>query len=312
MSYTSSFEGQDVPVRPGSTSYFSQPSAGLDPMLFTGKHLRPWVRNGITRMLFDHLAVAYMGPNRWVSAWLAGSGVSYQWESAREPGDLDCLVGINYVVFRQLNSDYAGLSNSEIAGMFNESFYKDLMPKTANWEGYELTYYVNPASDIRDINPYAAYDLINDSWTVEPDPKASPPHTRAWEERAKKDNDTATQLIKAYSQALTDYRGSAANAALKVNAEARLKIAIDRAADFYEEMHHGRSAAFSPTGAGYSDFNNYRWQSGKQSGIVQALRMLKEYRDEAKKSEEVNTYGVELPSADVLIRRTLTYKGARQ
>jgi len=302
----STFNGEDVFATPNETSYFSEPSSGLDPKLFDGMSLKPWVRNTVLRLLFDELATMYQDPHRWISAWLAGSGVSYQWEASREPGDLDCLVGINYVTFRRYNSDYAGLSNEEIAAMFNESFSKDIMPNTKNWEGYELTYYVNPQSDIRDINPYAAYDLIHDEWTVEPVKNQNPPYSRTWEQRVVKDRETGAELLDRYRKALHEMKAAGNNPATLVNARRRLEMAVDQAADFYEEIHKGRKVAFSKVGAGYSDFNNYRWQSGKQSGIIQALREIKDYRDEAKKSGDVETYGVELPSANVLIRRAAT------
>jgi hypothetical protein len=307
-----SFDGEHVSVSPGSTSYFSSPSTGLDPKLFEGDHLRSWVRNNVLRILFDHLAVLYQDPNRWVSAWLAGSGVSYQWESAREPGDLDCLVGIDYVQFRQINSDYSGMSNTEISAMFNEEFANDLMPQTSNWEGYELTYYVNPQSNIVDINPYAAYDLINDSWTVEPNKTQNPPYSRMWEQRANKDYEDGVALVKRYGQALTEFRNASENPAARVNAERKLKMAIEQASTLYEDIHHGRKVAFSLTGSGYADYSNYRWQAGKQSGIIQALKLIKDYKDAAKKSEEMETYGVELPTPEVLIRRTLSRKNPRQ
>ena len=141
----------EVNPHAGDTSYFSTPETGLDPNLFLGTKLRPWVRNGILRILFDYLAVRYTAPERWATAWLAGSGVSYQWSASREPGDLDCLVGVDYVSFRRSNLEYAGLSDREIASTFNEDFNADLMPKTKMWHGYELTFYVNPQTNIRDI-----------------------------------------------------------------------------------------------------------------------------------------------------------------
>jgi len=298
---------RNVGVEPGSTSYFSEPSSGLDPHIFEGNHLRSWVRNSILRILFEHLAVQYQNPNRWVSAWLAGSAVSYQWESDREPGDLDCLVGIDYVTFRRLNSDYAGLSNDEIASMFNEEFSNSLMPTTSNWEGFELTYYVNPQTNIVDINPYAAYDLINDKWTVEPEKNPNTPYSRVWEQSADRDYTEGLAVVKRYSQALTEFNGSVSTPN-RVNAERKLQMVIDQAADLYETIHKGRKTAFSKSGAGYADYNNYRWQAGKRSGIVQALRQIKEYRDAARKSNEAETYGIELPNPNVLIRRAATRK----
>lgn len=298
----------EVDVSPSSTSYFSKPETELDPRLFIGTTLRPWVRNGIKRLLFEHLGIRYTNPDRWVSMWLAGSGVSYQWSASRDPGDLDCLIGINYPVFRQYNQEYVGLSNEEIAKMLNEGFYESLMPKTKSWEGYELTYYVNPQSDIRDINPYAAYDLMSDSWTVFPDKSPELPYSRSWEQRAKKDYDTAIELVSRYTQALSEVRSNASNTAYRINAEKRLQTIVDQAVAFYEDIHAGRKVAFSKIGGGYSDFNNYRWQAGKRSGAVHALKAIKEYKDLNEEEKQLDTYGIELPDADTLIRRAATNK----
>ena len=291
-------------IKPGSTSYFSTPAAGLDPKLFMGKDLKPWVYEGILDILFSYLGKNFNSPYNWTRAWLAGSGISYQWSAQRTPGDLDCLVGIDYVNFRKYNSEYIGFSNQEIAAMLNERFSADIMPTTRNWEGYELTYYVNPQSDIRDINPYAAYDLIARAWTVEPEANPQPPYSRDWEQRTMRDVDMASEVLKRYSDALTELRSSRNNA-YRINAEKRLRLAQDQAIAIYDEIHKGRKIAFSQIGSGYSDFNNYRWQAGKKSGIVQALRSIKDQRTNEMTESQKELYGVELPTPDVLIRRTL-------
>lgn len=291
-------------IVPSSTSYFSAPASELDPKLFQGMQLQPWVRTGVLSLLFDYLARHFSNPHQWTQVWLAGSGVSYQWEASREPGDLDCLAGIDYVNFRRFNTEYAGYSDSEIASMLNEGFNAELMPNTRNWHGYELTFYVNEQSNIVDINPYAAYNLTTDSWTVAPEENPQPPYSRAWEQRTLRDEDTAKEMVSRYSSALQEVR-SATNPAHRLNAEKKLQLATEQATVFYDDIHAGRKVAFSKIGAGYSDFNNYRWQAGKRSGIVQALRTIKELKDSEEKQRQVQTYGVELPDADTLIRRTL-------
>ena len=291
-------------ITPGATSYFSAPSSELDPQLFQGTSLRISMREGILSILFDYLGHNFTDPYRWTKAWLAGSGVSYQWEAARYPGDLDCLVGIEYTKFRQTNPDYAGYSDNEIASMLNEGFNSVIMPNTKEWNGYELTYYVNPATDIRDINPYAAYDLIADAWTVEPDRNPLPPYSRDWEQKALRDHDAAVDMIERYNQALNELRG-ATNPAYRTNAERKLKLVQEQVASLYDDIHHGRKEAFSQKGFGYADFHNYRWQAGKKSGAVQALRTIKDQRDRQLKQEQQKLYGIELPNADTLIRRTL-------
>jgi hypothetical protein len=291
-------------ITPGSTSYFSAPSLQLDPKLFNEDHLKSWVREGILTILFYYLGKNFNEPHKWTRAWLAGSGVSYQWAAQRDPGDLDCLVGIEYVKFRQFNEEYIGYSNVEIASMFNERFNTDIMPSTSNWEGYELTFYVNPATDIRDINPYAAYDLIADVWTVRPDLNPQPPYSRDWEQTAMRDRDTAEEILTRYSKALQELR-SATNPAYKINAERKFKLAQEQAVAIYDEIHKGRKEAFSKTGGGYADFHNYRWQAGKKSGAIQALRSIKDLKDSMDLQAQKELYGVELPDASTLIRRTL-------
>jgi hypothetical protein len=291
-------------ITPGSTSYFSAPSRELDPNLFQGEELKHWVRMGILSMLFDYLGTQYNAPGSWTHVWLAGSGVSYQWEAARQPGDLDCLVGINYVNFRRSNPEFSGFSDEEIAKEFNEGFNRELMPKTSNWEGYELTYYVNPQSDIRDINPYAAYDLTTDTWTVKPDLNPQPPYSRAWEQRTQRDHDNATEMVKRYTDALNEVRNST-NPAYKVNAERKLKLAMEQAIAFYDDIHKSRHVAFSKVGEGYADYNNYRWQAGKRSGAIQALRSIKDNQNAFNAGKQKELYGMELPDTNTLVRRAL-------
>lgn len=295
----------EISLEPSETSYFSTPESNLDVRLFIGNHLRPAVRNGIRRILIEYLAKRFTSPERWTKMWLAGSGISYQWSATRDPGDLDCLVGIEYMSFRKFNPEYTGLSNVEIAHMFNEDFNADILPKTKNWNGFELTYYVNPQSDIRMLNPYAAYSLDTDSWVVEPERTPHIPFTRAWEQKTEHDYETAVEMLNRYTQALHDLQ-SAPNDAYRRNAERKLNLVVDQAVAFYDDIHTGRKSAFSSTGAGYADFNNYRWQAGKKSGAVHALKAIKQYKDERKKDFDISTYGVELPNTETLIRRAAT------
>jgi len=204
--------------------------------------------------------------------------------------------------------EFVGLSDTEISQMLNEEFNEELMPSTANWNGFELTFYVNPgATDIKAINPYAAYNLTSDEWTVEPDPGVRAPFSRAWEEKAQRDYDQTTEIVQRYSQALTDLRATS-NPAHRINAETRLRASVSAGESLYDEIHHGRKIAFSPVGAGYADFHNYRWQAGKQSGAVGALKKIKAYADETRESAETETYGMSLPDTQTLIRRAAIYR----
>lgn len=293
-----------VEVEPSETSYFAPSSAGLDPRLFRDNKLIPAVRSAILRILFEHLRIHYYNPEAYIHAWLAGSAVSYQWTAARKPADLDCLIGVNYLQFRQANPEYKALSDKQIAAMFNEDFRTALHPKTVEFlETYELTFYVNVKSDIISIKPYAAYSLTNDDWTVQPELRKAPVN-KMWDRKVAQDTSMATEILSRYSKALTSI-GSATTDNARRNAEAALHLAVQQGAALFEDMHSGRKSAFSPEGLGYADVANYRWQSGKSAGTVQALKKLKDISTQSKKDFEYSTYGMELPSTDTLIRRAL-------
>ena len=301
---------QPVLIQRSATSYFSKPEEDLDPRLFTGHHLNGWVRNGLLQTLFGFLNQRYRHPELWSTVWLAGSGVSYQWSAARVPGDLDVLIGVNYIQFRKANPEYAGLSDVEISKMLNEDFFNNLQPETADWNGFEVTFYVNPgATDIRTIKPYAAYDLTHDEWTVTPS-KESATHNKVWDAVAQRDLSMATDILTRYSKSVTDLQNSKNDAARR-NAESYMQAALMQANALYSDIHEGRKFAFRETGEGYGDFYNYRWQAGKQYGTVPALKKLAEYWKAYKAQQAEETYGIELPDTETLIRRAATYRSHR-
>ena len=296
-----------IVLQGGSTSYFSTPETELDPRLFVGTHLNGWVRNGILQLLFDFLNETYRHPDLWAHVWIAGSGVSYQWSAAREPGDLDVLIGVDYIKFRRAHPEYSGLTDLEISKMLNEDFREHLQPDTENWNGFEVTFYVNPgATDIRSIRPYAAYNITHDEWTVFPE-KTGAPHQPVWESVAQRDKKMTTDILTTYSKAMTDIQG-AQNDAARRNAETRLQIALSQGSMLFEDIHSSRRMAFSQQGAGYADFYNYRWQAGKKYGTVAALRKLHDYYQAHKRNETEANYGIELPDTQTLIRRAATYR----
>jgi len=234
--------------------------------------------------------------------------VSYQWSAARQPGDLDCLVGVDFVQFRQANPAYRGLTDKEISQQLNEEFRSGLQPTTENWNGYELTFYVNPrATDITSIKPYAAYDLKYDEWTVTPDPNRTPPVNPDWEAVASSDYATTQTAYTRATKAIQDLEGLHPGPQRK-NAEATLLATYQQANALHQQIHDNRSEAFGPQGQGYDDFYNYRWQAAKRNGT---LEMLHEISHAAKSRVSTDTrtlYGVDLPSADVMVRRAALYR----
>lgn len=292
-------------LEPQETSYFSEPAAILDPRLFKSNKIQPMVRSAVMQLLFNHLDKYYTSGNAWAHVWLAGSGVSFQWAAHRDPGDLDCLIGVDYRSFRSSNTQFMGLSDKEISQMLNEGFREELHPISGEFLGsFELTFYVNVRSNILDIKPYAAYSLTDDTWTVAPGTlrvDVSP----TWNSAIENDRLQAIDILTKYQSAKTKYE-QASNDAIKANARSEMRIAMVQGAGLYNSVHNGRSSAFSPAGEGYGDFANYRWQAGKQSGVIQALRSLKSEMDAQDDALNKQTYGVDLPDASTLIRRAAT------
>lgn len=297
-----------VSIEPSETSYFSAPGVGLDPRLIQSNKVVPAVRSAVLRILYEHLRRHYYSAEECVTVWFAGSAVSYQWTAARNPADLDCLIGVNYLKFRQLNPEYKALSDQQIADMFNADFSAELNPVTKNFlDAYELTFYVNVKTDILSIKPYAAYSLTQDDWTVSPEVRAQPKN-KVWEQKVAKDTSLTTEILSRYSEALNSL-GTATTDTARRNAESALKLAVEQGSALFDEIHHGRKYAFSPTGQGYADPYNYRWQAGKAAGTIQALRKLKDISNKGRKAFEESTYGMALPDANTLVRRAL---GARR
>jgi hypothetical protein len=307
QSALAAFPGPLRPVAPGASSYFTAPTDRLDPHLFErDETLRPQVQDWLLRTIHTELQhKGFSGSTRWLRVWIAGSGASYQWSAARDPGDLDVLLGVDYTRFREANIVYTGLSDREISDDINEALQADLWKRTANQElggaRYEVTWYVNPGStDIRDINPYAAFDVGRQEWTVRPIdlPKAGPGEwfPKEWDDQARLDNANASLYVEAYNQAAHD--AATATGPAWLNAATRLNSAGKAAVALFDEIHQGRHAAFDEQGQGYRDFANYRWQRGKQLGHIQALRAIKDATKEARLDAEQRLYGGELKSTE--------------
>lgn len=292
-------------LTPAETSFFSAPSLGLDPRLFKSGKLDTSIRSSILSLLLNQLDKRYTGASAWTTAWLAGSGVSFNWTAQRDPADLDCIVGINYPSFRAANPNYRGLSDAEIASMLNDEFHQELQPATEEFLGvFELTFFAITATDIMDIKPYAAYSLTDDLWVVPPQPTA-PERTPEWDAIAAKDKTLAVDILSRYIAAKNKFESST-NAGLQANARSEMRVALSQGASMYDTIHSERSQSFSMTGKGYRDFPNYRWQAGKESGVVQALKGLKKKMASQDAEFAQKTYGVDLPSTNTLIRRAAT------
>lgn len=305
----------DVAVAPGSTSYFSEPGTTLDPALFQGEVLRPDVRAWLLNTLYGCWNAHFQHVFNWSHVWLAGSGASYQWEAAREPGDLDILIGVDYTKFRRSNPNYAGLTDTEISDHLNDISRTELYPATANanvgGKVFEVTWYVNDhATDIRTIHPYAAFDVSRNTWTVHPQEAQKAPESIELQALAAGDQARANGIVWSYTAALKKVR-ELRDPAQKVNARRWLISAAMDAERMFDEIHLGRRAAFGPDGQGYVDKANYRWQAGKANGVVPALHAITQGVAAYEGSHEAELYGQPLDAPAKLLRRALTFRSVR-
>jgi hypothetical protein len=283
-------------VTPGHSGYFSAPQHTLDPHLFDGEHLKPDIRRHLLHTLYSYWIKKYRAPVSWSTVWLAGSGISYQWAGDRGNGDLDCLIGVNYVEFTLHNPDFEGMSEQDVDRILTDDLKANLWPQTAetdlNGQTYEVTYYVNNgAEDIRQINPYAAYNVSTDQWTVKPphlpqDPKSLYP--KGFWQTFEGEKNRVNELVGRYNKLKGDS---------SVNGRAQLQLVVNQAKTMFDDIHLGRQNAFGPGGSGYGDWYNFRWQAHKQAGTMQALHSLATIESESRKAKEADLYGAPLDTA---------------
>lgn len=298
-------------ITPGQSGYFSTPSDRLDPRLFDGDQFRPSVRHWILDTLFTYWNTKFQFARSWTTVWAAGSGISYQWAASRGNGDLDILMGVNYVEFYETNPAYRGIPEDDLCDLFNAGLHADLWPKTAsvhfrNPEGspdtpFEVTYYVNPdSSDIRNINPYAAYDLTHDEWTIRPPVLPENPRSLYSPEFAQAVDREKTQargLVEQYSTLRAGMDAMQPGSPGWLNQVTKINLIVSQASALFDSIHSGRRIAFSSSGSGYGDYYNYRWQAHKEAGTVQALNALSKVSSEAHLAQQSDLYGRSIESA---------------
>jgi hypothetical protein len=312
-----------VGVNEGGSGYFSTPDDHLDPRLFSeGDMFRPSVRAWILKTLYDYWDLHFKQPKAWSQVWVAGSGISYQWAADRSNGDLDVLIGVDWPKFWQANPEYQGFSAIEMGDFLNRGLKDDVWTQTDHVDfhvpdhpgAFEVTFYVNPtATDIRDIKPYAAYNLTTNTWTVRPPDLPGNPETlypQEYWDYVHDERRLADSLVGRYNQLSSQLGVQVPGGPGWLNAIHQMGLVTDQARTLFDDIHLGRRNAFGPDGQGYGDFYNFRWQAHKRFGTVQALNRLVQARRDAKTAYEVQTYGAPIDSAEqVLTKAALWNRG---
>lgn len=287
-------------LAPSGGGWFLAPNTALDPRLFTdGDRLSPDVRQELLSLLHGFWAARYADAESWSTAWIAGSQITRQW---REEGDLDVLIGIDMPGFLKANPAFKGFSESIVARHLNKELREELWPQTEHWRGWaEVTFYVNPktGNDIRNIHPYAAYNLTTDAWDVPP-PDLPEDWSEAyvpeqWVRQVHDEIDNARDIVDRYNRVRGTLDGDL-NEAERVNVGHQLNLIVAQAADLYEAIHGERRRAFQGEGGmegkGFFDYHNYRWQAHKQAGTVKALSTIAKVAKAAEVDALASRYGL--------------------
>lgn len=251
----------DPHFRPSSRIF--GPTYGLDHRLFDGRHLRPEVRQAVLRRL-DSVLRPLLGPDwqNFVEVYLAGSEAS-EWTGPNLEGnnDFDTLLGVNYDAARHRAPGLAGNEdNADIDAWLNKALHAEYNaePWHTPFGDYSLTGYCNPnAYDIRAIKPYAAYDISDDRWAVEP------PHLPSWSLESFPEGHALVE------------EGEAVSAYVRAILEMPEPYRTQQGAALYDFLHSDRSRAFGPNGEGWYDPGNVLEKWLDQEGLWAQLVRLK-------------------------------------
>jgi GNAT superfamily N-acetyltransferase len=221
--------------------FFAPGKKGLDPRLFDeNDRMHPIVRQHLLSLLNSFWAPKYGDSwQSWARVYLTGSEASHWYGNS----DLDVLIGVDHEVLHHHIDTFTGEPDDAIDAKLTDELREGLNDDARMLPGpdgndtgpWESTWYCNPGSyDIRDLKPYAAYDITRDEWVVKPvevpddfGPEKLPEST--W------DVFDALQKLIGAIQELPDGIREREGAAL------------------YDYLHADRHSAFGPEGSGLYD-----------------------------------------------------------
>lgn len=228
-----------------SGRYWGPNSAQNDQRLFEGDHLRPEIRSDILDRVGGILRAHYNNWAKWAKVYFAGSEAA-KWQPFN--GDFDILIGIDWDRFHQDNPGWEDYPDAGIAAGMTDHFWHDEGGNVSDYwftlaDGrkvgpFDRTFFVNPVAwDIKNLHPYAAYNVTDDDWAVHP---LEVPED--WD---------ATHLPESYwtyaESLLHEIRAIG-----QLPEEERHRMA----ANLWENLHTHRSDAFTDGGKGLFDLSN--------------------------------------------------------
>lgn len=240
------------------------PTYGLDHRLFEGDVLRPEIRRDIVEK-FSGFCSAHDYPNwhDWAKIVFFGSEAS-TWTSPTLVGnnDFDLSIGVEYERFRAAVPTMRGLAADLIASGLTEQMHAELNDPATYFEladgsrvgPMDQTWFANLLGwDIRQIRPYAAYDVVANHWIVKP------PDLPDW------DINQFPQghgLVREIQGIIEMARGILAMPE---------PYRTQQGAQLWEYVHANRSGAFGPQGEGWWDVRNVVEKALDQKGLIQPL-----------------------------------------
>ncbi|QDN94908.1 hypothetical protein FNV58_00845 (plasmid) [Streptomyces sp. RLB1-9] len=229
--------------------FFGPGKKGLDPRLFDeNDRMHPIVRQHLLSLLNAFWTPKYGDSwQSWARVYLTGSEASHWYGN----GDLDVLIGIDHEALNHHVDHFTGEPDDAVDERLTNELREGLNDDHRMFPGpdgkdtgpWESTFYVNPGSyDIRDLKPYAAYDITRDEWAVKPvevpddfGPEKLPEST--WDVL-----DALQKLIGAIQE-------------LPAGTREREGAAL------YDYLHADRHSAFGPEGSGLYDPANAVWKA---------------------------------------------------
>lgn len=162
--------GRNVP----NERLFGRTQDSLDSRLWNeDSTLRPEVAKSILERVGENLKgydpVTKDGWKDWTRVYFAGSQASF-WGGNN---DVDILIGVAFDKLKHRNPAFELMSPEDISDIINtqlrQSFNNDEWSPEWTDDVFELTGFVNHRGwDIRDLRPYAAYEILDEEWYVEP------------------------------------------------------------------------------------------------------------------------------------------------
>lgn len=237
---------------------FSRGRADLDPRFFEGDKLKAEVRDRALDALDGFWGPRYGDWRQWARVYLAGSGASHWWDS---DADLDILIGINKSALDKARPQNVGVSETDVVARLNHDFKNFLDPETATADfggsAVAITFFVNPGSyDIREIVPYAAFDITGNQWVVRP-----PDLPEGWGPDS-------------FPASMWQEANEIADEAERILSRPEPERTM-RAVAFFDQLHELRRRSYAPGGRGWMDTGNFMWQALSQWGILPKLYKLK-------------------------------------